>query len=85
MYDPDSLRDIPSFGKVPVLILCTEHAHVMCRGGFHAVTRLELYVECCSEEAAFALEEARNSADVTWCVSFLCALRQGSIRRIICG
>ena len=43
MYDPDSLRDIPSFGKVPVVILCTEHAHAMCRGGFHAVTRLEQY------------------------------------------
>ena len=43
MYDPDSLRDIRSVGKVPVVILCTEHAHAMCRGGFHAVTRLEQY------------------------------------------
>jgi len=43
MYDPDSLRNIPSVGKVPVVILCTEHAHAMCRGGFHAVTRLEQY------------------------------------------
>ena len=43
MYDPDSMRDMPSFGKVPVVILCTDHAHAMCRGGFHAVTRLEQY------------------------------------------
>jgi hypothetical protein len=43
MYDPDSLQDIPPFGEVPVVILCTEHAHAMCRGGFHAVARLEQY------------------------------------------
>jgi len=42
-YDPNSLRDMPSVGKVPVVILCTEHAHAMCRGGFYAVTRLEQY------------------------------------------
>ena len=43
VYDPDSLRDMPPFGEVPVVILCTEHAHAMCRDGFHAVTRLEQY------------------------------------------
>lgn len=43
MDDSDSLRDMPSVGKAPVVILCTEHAHAMCRGGFRAVTRLEQY------------------------------------------
>jgi len=43
VYDPDSLRDTPPFGEVPTVILCTEHAHPRCRGGFQAVQRLEQY------------------------------------------
>ena len=43
VYDPDSLRDTPPFGEVPTMILCTEHAHPRCRGGFQAVQRLEQY------------------------------------------
>lgn len=43
VYDPDTLRDTPPFGDVPAVILCTEHAHPRCRGGFQAVQRLEQY------------------------------------------
>ena len=43
VYDPDTLRDMPPFGEVPTVILCTEHAHPRCRGGFQAVQRLEQY------------------------------------------
>ncbi|KIM38387.1 hypothetical protein M413DRAFT_30219 [Hebeloma cylindrosporum] len=43
VYDPDSLQKMPPFGEVPMVILCIEHAHTRCRGGFHAVQRLEQY------------------------------------------
>ncbi|PPQ65483.1 hypothetical protein CVT26_000123 [Gymnopilus dilepis] len=43
VYDPNSRKEMPSFGEVPTLILCTDHAHPGCRGGFQAVSRLEQY------------------------------------------
>ena len=43
VFDPESRKDSISFGEVPTLILCVEHAHPGCRGGFQAVQRLEQY------------------------------------------
>lgn len=43
MYDVESVKETPSFGDVPSVILCTDHAHSSCRGGFQAVSRLEQY------------------------------------------
>ncbi|KAH7914849.1 hypothetical protein BJ138DRAFT_1123196 [Hygrophoropsis aurantiaca] len=43
VYDVDSVKDTPSFGEVPTVTLCTDHAHNGCRGGFQAVSRLEQY------------------------------------------
>jgi hypothetical protein len=43
VYDADSRKDMMSFGEVPSIILCTDHAHTGCRGGFQAVSRLEQY------------------------------------------
>ncbi|EIW79260.1 RhoGAP-domain-containing protein [Coniophora puteana RWD-64-598 SS2] len=43
LYDVDKMTDSASFGKIPTLILCTEHAHQGCRSGFQAVSRLEQY------------------------------------------
>lgn len=43
MYDVESVKETPSFGDVPSVILCTDHAHANCRGGFQAVSRLEQY------------------------------------------
>jgi len=43
VYDPDSLRDTPSFGEVPAVILCTVHARPGCKGGFQVVEWLEQY------------------------------------------
>ena len=43
VYDPDSVKDTTSFGPVPTIIYCTDHAHSGCRGGFQAVSRLEQY------------------------------------------
>lgn len=43
VYDVDSRRDTTSFGEVPTVILCVDHAHAGCRGGFQAVQRLEQY------------------------------------------
>ena len=43
VYDVDSVKETPSFGDVPSLILCTDHAHANCRNGFQAVSRLEQY------------------------------------------
>lgn len=43
VYDPESRKETSSFGEVPTLILCTEHAYGGCRGGFQAVQRLEQY------------------------------------------
>lgn len=42
-YEVESRKDTASFGEVPTVILCTEHAHAGCRGGFQAVQRLEQY------------------------------------------
>lgn len=42
-YDVDSKKDTTSFGEVPTIILCTDHHHANCRGGFQAVQRLEQY------------------------------------------
>ncbi|KAJ6518673.1 RhoGAP-domain-containing protein [Mycena sanguinolenta] len=43
VYDMDSRKETSTFGDVPTVILCTEHAHAGCRGGFQAVQRLEQY------------------------------------------
>jgi len=43
VYDVDSRKDTMSFGEVPTVILCTDHAHAGCRAGFQAVQRLEQY------------------------------------------
>lgn len=43
MYDIDSVKETPSYGEVPNVILCTDHAHAGCRDGFQAVSRLEQY------------------------------------------
>ena len=42
-YELDSIVDTLSFGPVPTVILCTDHAHQACRAGFQAVSRLEQY------------------------------------------
>lgn len=42
-YELDSVKETPSYGEVPNVILCTEHAHAGCRDGFQAVSRLEQY------------------------------------------
>jgi hypothetical protein len=42
-YELDSIMDTQSFGPVPTVILCTDHAHQGCRAGFQAVSRLEQY------------------------------------------
>ena len=42
-YDTGSMKDTSSFGEVPTIFLCTEHAHQGCRGGFQPVQRLEQY------------------------------------------
>jgi len=43
VYEPDSVKDTTSFGLVPNVICCTDHAHNGCRGGFQSVSRLEQY------------------------------------------
>lgn len=43
VYDINSKADTTSFGEVPTVILCTDHAREGCRGGFQAVQRLEQY------------------------------------------
>ncbi|KAF8552406.1 RhoGAP-domain-containing protein [Imleria badia] len=43
VYDVESVKETPSFGDVPSLILCTDHAFANCRGGFQAASRLEQY------------------------------------------
>ncbi|KAG6886221.1 hypothetical protein C0993_010783 [Termitomyces sp. T159_Od127] len=43
VYEVDSRRDTTPFGDVPSVIVCTEHAHSGCRGGFQPVQRLEQY------------------------------------------
>ncbi|KAF7294406.1 LIM-domain-containing protein [Mycena kentingensis (nom. inval.)] len=43
VYEVDSRKETQSFGEVPTVILCTDHAHPGCRGGFQPVQRLEQY------------------------------------------
>jgi len=43
VYELDSFIDTVSFGAVPSVIYCTDHAHQGCRGGFRAVSPLEQY------------------------------------------
>ncbi|KAG7093922.1 hypothetical protein E1B28_007558 [Marasmius oreades] len=43
VYEVSSIVETTSFGMVPIVILCTEHAHAGCKGGFKAVQRLEQY------------------------------------------
>ena len=43
VYDPEHMKETTSFGDVPTVILCTDHAHPGCRSGFQAVQRLEQY------------------------------------------
>ncbi|KAF9072305.1 hypothetical protein BDP27DRAFT_1391414 [Rhodocollybia butyracea] len=43
VYEVDTMKETASFGSVPTVILCTDHAHTGCRGGFKAVQRLEQY------------------------------------------
>lgn len=43
VYDSTSMKETASFGEVPTVILCTEHAHSGCKSGFQAVQRLEQY------------------------------------------
>ncbi|TCD60650.1 hypothetical protein EIP91_009737 [Steccherinum ochraceum] len=42
-YELESMKDTPEFGRVPTIILCTDHAHGGCRAGFQTVSRLEQY------------------------------------------
>jgi hypothetical protein len=43
VYELDTIVDTPSFGAVPTVIYCTDHAHANCRPGFQSVSRLEQY------------------------------------------
>ncbi|KAL4073028.1 hypothetical protein V8B97DRAFT_1869469 [Scleroderma yunnanense] len=43
VYEVESVKDVPPFGEVPSVILCTDHAHSGCRSGFQPVSRLEQY------------------------------------------
>ncbi|KAF9269024.1 RhoGAP-domain-containing protein [Marasmius fiardii PR-910] len=43
VYEVSSIVETTSFGMVPTVILCTEHAHAGCKSGFKAVQRLEQY------------------------------------------
>ena len=43
VYELDSIVETQSFGPVPTVILCTDHAHQNCPTGFQAVSRLEQY------------------------------------------
>ncbi|KAH7890757.1 hypothetical protein F5I97DRAFT_1838394 [Phlebopus sp. FC_14] len=43
VYESESVKETQPFGDVPSVILCTDHAHAGCRGGFQTVSRLEQY------------------------------------------
>lgn len=43
VFDAGSMKETASFGDVPTVTLCTEHAHQGCRSGFQPVQRLEQY------------------------------------------
>ncbi|KAI0050970.1 hypothetical protein FA95DRAFT_1454792, partial [Auriscalpium vulgare] len=42
-YELDTIKETASFGNVPTVMYCTDHAHQGCRTGFQAVSRLEQY------------------------------------------
>lgn len=42
VYDPETAKDSP-YGPIPTVILCVDHQHSGCVGGFQAVSRLEQY------------------------------------------
>lgn len=43
VYEAHTTRETLSFGNVHTVILCTNHSHQGCRGGFQSVSRLEQY------------------------------------------
>jgi hypothetical protein len=43
MYEVGSRRNMANVEEVPKTILCIDHAHPGCRGGFQAVSKLEQY------------------------------------------
>ena len=43
VYETDTMKETSSFGVVPTVIFCKDHAHQACRPGFQAVSRLEQY------------------------------------------
>lgn len=43
VYELETIKETSSFGTVPTVVYCTEHAHAGCRSGFQAVSRLEQY------------------------------------------
>ncbi|KAA1468848.1 RhoGAP-domain-containing protein [Dentipellis sp. KUC8613] len=43
VFELETVKDTSSFGAVPTVVYCTEHAHPGCRSGFQAVSRLEQY------------------------------------------
>jgi hypothetical protein len=43
VYEIQSMKEMPWFGEVPTVIMCTDHAHAGCQGGFQYVPRLEQY------------------------------------------
>jgi hypothetical protein len=43
VYDIGSIVDTQTFGSVPTVIYCMDHAHWECRRGFQPVSRLEQY------------------------------------------
>jgi hypothetical protein len=44
VYKVDSVKDTSTFGPVPNVIYCKDHAHNGCQGGFKSVSRLEQYI-----------------------------------------
>ncbi|KAG6336047.1 hypothetical protein ID866_3046 [Astraeus odoratus] len=42
-YELESVKDVPPYGEVPSVILCTDHARSGYRSGFQPVSRLEQY------------------------------------------
>lgn len=42
VYEGDTAKESP-YGEVPTVILCVDHEHDGCRGGFQAASRLEQY------------------------------------------
>lgn len=42
-YEVETVKEVPPFGEVPSVVLCTDHTHPGCRSGFQPVSRLEQY------------------------------------------